>query len=79
MHRLRFSDEADGGRAGRVRPRLANVYRAKCKRVQRHLIDSTVTEAWLEPQLFIKGQHGNAVTFEVRDGRLIPSQPVKTV
>jgi hypothetical protein len=33
----------------------------------------------LEPQLFIKGPHGNAVTFEVRDGRLIPSQPVKTV
>jgi hypothetical protein len=50
----------------------------KCKGVQRHLVDSTVTEAWLEPQLFIKGQHGNAVTFEVRDGRMIPSQPVKT-
>ena len=51
----------------------------KCKRVQRHLIDSTVTEAWLEPQLFIKGRHGRAVTYEVRDGRMIPSHPVKTI
>jgi hypothetical protein len=38
-----------------------------------------VTEAWLEPQLFIKGRHGRAVTYEVRDGRMIPSHPVKTV
>jgi hypothetical protein len=41
---------------------------AKCKRVQRHLIDSTVTEAWLEPQYFIKGKHGNAVTSRFATG-----------
>jgi hypothetical protein len=41
----------------------------ECKRVQRHLIDSTVTEVWLEPKR-------NAVTRPVRNGRLI-SKPAK--
>ena len=36
-----------------------------CKRVQRHLIESAVTEAWLEPKR-------NAVTHDVRHGLLIP-------
>ena len=34
----------------------------RCKRVQRHLAE---TEAWLNPQ------GGNAVTYEIKDGRMI--------
>jgi tRNA(Ile2) C34 agmatinyltransferase TiaS len=42
----------------------------QCKRVQRHVIESAVTEAWLV-------QHrGNAVTHDVREGRMIP-KPAK--
>jgi len=44
----------------------------RCKRVQRHLMDSSVTEARLEPTLSIKGRHGHAVTYEIHDGRMIP-------
>jgi hypothetical protein len=40
-----------------------------CKRVQRHLIDSAVTEAWLQPR---PPRSGNAVTHDIRDGRMIP-------
>jgi len=43
-----------------------------CKRVQVHTIESMVTEAWLEPQRAIKGRHKNAVTHEIRGGRMIP-------
>jgi phage FluMu protein Com len=28
----------------------------RCKRIQQHFIESTVTEAWLEPQRAIKGR-----------------------
>jgi hypothetical protein len=45
----------------------------KCERVEGHIIDSTVTEAWLEPQ---RARHGNAVTHDIRDGRMIP-KPAK--
>jgi hypothetical protein len=37
----------------------------QCRRVQRHLIESAVTEAWLDPQ------RGNAVTHEIKGGRMI--------
>jgi hypothetical protein len=72
-----------------------------CRRVQRHLIDSTVIEAWLKPTSFnlpSEGQSrsgvlrlldrsggrlastcdpsGKAVTYDIRDGRLIP-KPAK--
>jgi hypothetical protein len=43
-----------------------------CKRVQSHLMESMVTEAWLEPQRAVKGRHENAVTHEIHDGRMIP-------
>jgi hypothetical protein len=36
----------------------------QCRRVQRHLIESAVTEAWLD-------SHGNAVTHEIKGGRMI--------
>jgi hypothetical protein len=36
----------------------------QCRRVQRHLIESAVTEAWLDP-------HGNAVTHKIKGGRMI--------
>jgi hypothetical protein len=39
----------------------------QCKRVQRHVIESAVTVAWLEPQS-AKGRHQNTVTYKVRDG-----------
>jgi hypothetical protein len=42
----------------------------KCKRVQRHLIESAVTEAWLGPK------RGNAVSHNVHNGRMIP-KPAK--
>jgi hypothetical protein len=29
----------------------------KCERVERHIIDSAVTELWLEPQRAIKARH----------------------
>jgi hypothetical protein len=29
----------------------------KCERVERHIIDSAVTEVWLEPQRAIKARH----------------------
>jgi hypothetical protein len=38
-----------------------------CRRVQRHLIDSAVTEAWLEPH-----RANRAVTYEIHDGCLVP-------
>ena len=40
--------------------------------VQSHLMESMVTEAWLEPQRAVKGRHENAVTHEIHDGRMIP-------
>ena len=43
-----------------------------CKRVQRHIIESAVTEAWLEPKRAINTRKGNAVTYKVDKGRLIP-------
>jgi hypothetical protein len=47
-----------------------------CKRVERHIIDSTVTEAWLKPQRLIKTRRENAVTHEVHDGQMI-SKPAE--
>jgi hypothetical protein len=47
-----------------------------CKRVQRHIIESTVTEAWLEPKRAIKVRQGKPVTHAVDKGRLIP-KPAK--
>jgi hypothetical protein len=38
-----------------------------CRRVQRRLIDSAVTKAWLEPQ-----RANRAVTYEIHDGCMIP-------
>lgn len=38
----------------------------KCRRVQRHVIESAVTEAWLDPQ------RGKAVTHESKNGRVMP-------
>jgi hypothetical protein len=37
-----------------------------CKRVERHIIASTVTEAWL------KAKRENAVSHDVSNGRMIP-------
>jgi hypothetical protein len=48
----------------------------QCRRVQRHIIESTVTEAWLEPQRDRKVRGGKAITHEVDEGRLIP-KPTK--
>jgi hypothetical protein len=45
----------------------------KCKRAERHIIESAVTEKWLQPQRAIKARHGNAVTHE-DDGRMIPKR-----
>jgi tRNA(Ile2) C34 agmatinyltransferase TiaS len=43
----------------------------ECKRVQRHVIESAVTEAWLEPKQAVKVHSGNAITHEIHDGYLI--------
>jgi hypothetical protein len=40
-----------------------------CKRVERHIIESLVTEAWLEPKRTIKDRQQNAVTHAVQGGR----------
>jgi hypothetical protein len=47
-----------------------------CSRVQRHIIDSAVTEAWLKPKTAVKTRTGNAVTNEIHKGRMIP-KPAK--
>jgi hypothetical protein len=47
-----------------------------CSRVQRHIIESTVTEAWLEPTRAVELRQRKAVTHEVSKGRLIP-KPAK--
>ena len=41
-----------------------------CKRVQRHIIDSTVTEAWFKPK------RGNAISHDIITGRMI-QKPAK--
>lgn len=41
----------------------------QCKRIQRHIIESTGTEAWLELK---RGNHRNAITHDIIDGRLVP-------
>lgn len=46
----------------------------KCKKVERHIIESLVTEAWLESRPAKKTR--NAVTHDVRDGCMIP-KPAK--
>ncbi len=46
----------------------------RCRRVQRHVIESAVTETWLDPAS--KNRHGNAVTHVIEKGRLI-SKPAK--
>ncbi|SDJ10364.1 hypothetical protein SAMN05444171_2607 [Bradyrhizobium lablabi] len=43
-----------------------------CRRVQVHIIESVVTEAWLEPLRTIKGRPQSAVTHAVQGGRMIP-------
>jgi hypothetical protein len=45
----------------------------QCKRIQRHVIESTVTEAWLEPKRAVKGRE-KPVTDDIHDGRMIPKQ-----
>jgi hypothetical protein len=40
----------------------------QCRRVQRHIIESAVTDAWLDQK------RGNAVTHEIRDGRLFAKE-----
>jgi hypothetical protein len=45
-----------------------------CRRVERHIIESLVTEAWLEPQRTIKGRQQDAVTHAVQGGRMIPKR-----
>jgi hypothetical protein len=42
----------------------------QCKKVQQHVIETAVTEAWLSPQ------RGNAVTYEIKCGRMI-AKPAK--
>jgi hypothetical protein len=46
-----------------------------CKRVQVHIIESRVTDAWLEPQRAIKSRARN-VTHNIIDGCMIP-KPAK--
>jgi hypothetical protein len=41
----------------------------ECRRDQRHIIKSDATEAWLKPQ---RARPENAVTHELRNGRIIP-------
>jgi hypothetical protein len=48
----------------------------QCQRVQRHIIESAVTEAWLKPPRALKARPGNAVTSEIHDGRMI-SKPAE--
>jgi hypothetical protein len=48
----------------------------QCQRVQRHIIESAVTDAWLTPQRVVKLRPETAVTNEIHDGRMI-SKPVK--
>ena len=42
-----------------------------CMRVQRHIIESVVTEAWLEPLRAVKVRHRDGVTHEIHNGRMV--------
>jgi hypothetical protein len=48
----------------------------KCKKVQRHANESALTETLLDPERAINVGRGNAVTYEIRDGCMIP-KPAK--
>jgi len=45
-----------------------------CKRVQRHIIESLVTETWLDPQRTVKAGRRDAVTHEISGGRMVPKK-----
>jgi hypothetical protein len=45
-----------------------------CKRVERHIIDSLVTEAWLEPQRTVKAPRASAVAHEIHRGQMVPKK-----
>jgi hypothetical protein len=40
-------------------------------RVQRHIIESAVTEAWLEPLRAVRVRHRDGVTHEIHNGRMV--------
>ena len=44
-----------------------------CKRIQQHIIEITVTEAWLEPKRAVKG-HEKPVAYDIHDGCMPPKQ-----
>jgi hypothetical protein len=43
----------------------------QCMRVQRHIIESAVTEAWLEPLRAVRVRHRDGVTHEIHNGRMV--------
>jgi hypothetical protein len=45
-----------------------------CKRGQRQIIESLVTEAWLQLQHTINARRVNAVTHAIHGGRMIPKK-----
>ena len=45
-----------------------------CERVQRHIIESAVTEAWIDRQRAANVRQGS-VSYQVRDGRMTPKIP----
>jgi hypothetical protein len=44
----------------------------KCKRIQQSVIESALTEPRLDPERAIDVGQGNAVTYEIRHGCMIP-------
>jgi hypothetical protein len=49
----------------------------KCARIQRHIIESALTQPRLDPERAIDVGRGNAVTYEIHYGCMIP-KPAKS-
>lgn len=45
-----------------------------CRRVEVHIIESQVTEAWLEPKRTIRGRREALVAHAVGGGRMMPKK-----
>jgi hypothetical protein len=74
MRRLQLASEIDGDRA-KLGQDLRTFICPACKRVRRHIFETAVTEAWLEPnRRAVQSGREKAVMHEIHERRLISKQ-----